>query len=70
LRLTREEIEQALDPEHFVRIRNIVGGPAPERTAEALAQASSQQREIETWIETKTALLNDAQTGLHQPLNR
>jgi argininosuccinate lyase len=70
LRLTREEIEQALDPEHFVRIRNIVGGPASQRTAEALAQASSQQREIETWIETKTALLDNAQTRLRQPLNR
>ena len=69
LRLTREEIEQALDPEHFVRIRNIVGGPAPERTVEALAQASSKQREIETWIEAKTALLDDAHTRLCQPLN-
>jgi argininosuccinate lyase len=68
LHLTREEIEQALDPEHFVRIRNIVGGPAPERTAEALAQASAKQREIETWIESKTALLDDARARLWQPL--
>jgi argininosuccinate lyase len=66
LRLAPEEIEQALDPVHFVRIRNIVGGPAPERTAEALAQALSEQREIDTWIEAKTTLLDDAQIRLRQ----
>lgn len=64
LRLTREEIAQALDPEHFVKLRNIVGGPAPERTAEALAEASSKQREIEGWIQSKTALLDRAQAAL------
>jgi argininosuccinate lyase len=67
LRLTREEIGEALDPEHFVRIRNIVGGPAPERTAEALAEATSKQREIETWIEAKTTMLDQAQARLRQP---
>jgi argininosuccinate lyase len=66
LRLAPEEIKQALDPVHFVRIRNIVGGPAPERTAEALAQALSEQREIDTWIDAKTTLLDDAQAGLRQ----
>jgi argininosuccinate lyase len=68
LRLTREEIGEALDPEHFVRIRTIVGGPAPERTAEALAEASAKQREIETWVEAKTALLDQAQAHLRQPV--
>ena len=66
LRTTPEEIEQALDPSHFVRIRNIVGGPAPERTAEALQQAWSQQREIDAWIEAKTRLLDQAQAQLRQ----
>ncbi len=47
-------------------IRNIVGGPAPERTAEALAQALSEQREIDTWIEDRTTLLDDAQARLRQ----
>jgi argininosuccinate lyase len=68
LGLAPEEIEQALDPGHFIRIRNIVGGPAPERTAEALEQALSGQREIDTWIETKTALLDHAQANLRQPV--
>jgi argininosuccinate lyase len=66
LRLAPEEIEQALDPVHFIAIRNIVGGPAPERTAEALAQALSEQREIDAWIEAKSTLLDAAQAGLRQ----
>jgi len=67
LRLAPEEIERALDPDHFVRIRDIVGGPAPVRAAKALEQALSQQREIEQWIEAKTTLLDDAQARLRQP---
>jgi argininosuccinate lyase len=66
LRLASEEIERALDPGDFVRIRDIVGGPAPVRTAEALEQALSQQREIDEWIEAKTTLLDDAQARLRQ----
>jgi argininosuccinate lyase len=64
LRLSRPQIEQALDPEHFIRIRNIVGGPAPEQTAAALTRALSEQREMEAWIQSKTALLEDARALL------
>ena len=68
LKMSREEIEQALDPVHFVQIRTIEGGPAPERTAEALARALAEQRETEAWIESKTALLDRAHAELHQTL--
>jgi argininosuccinate lyase len=65
LRLTRQEIDRALDPDHFVRIRNLQGGPAPERTSEAIQRALAEQRSIEKWIETKTALLDVARMALH-----
>jgi argininosuccinate lyase len=55
LGLTDAEILRALDPEHFVRIRNIIGGPAPEQTGNALTQAREKQRQMEQWIEEKTA---------------
>jgi argininosuccinate lyase len=54
LKLSREEVERALDPVHFVRIRTVEGGPAPERTSEALARASASQRAFEQWIAEKT----------------
>ncbi|MGD1094822.1 MAG: argininosuccinate lyase [Bryobacteraceae bacterium] len=66
LRLTQAEIEQALDPEHFVRIRKVIGGPAPEVTAEALARALGRQKEFETWIAAKTAMLDEARAELLQ----
>lgn len=66
LKLSRAEIETALDPENFVRIRNVEGGPAPERTAEAIARARAAQNEMESWIESKTALLERAHGELHQ----
>jgi argininosuccinate lyase len=58
--LTPQEIEQVLDPEHFVRVRSVVGGPAPEQTADALARARTAQQEIEAWIRSKTDLLDEA----------
>jgi len=64
LRLSREEIERALDAEYFVRVRAVVGGPAPERTKEALARARAEQQEIEAWVVGKVAMLDEARAGL------
>ncbi len=66
LRLTRQEIETALDPANFVRIRKIAGGPAPERTSEAIARARKEQNSVESWIQSKTSLLEQAHQRLHQ----
>ena len=53
LQITEPEIAQVLDPVHFIAIRRITGGPAPERTAEALASARAEQSSIEHWLQTK-----------------
>jgi argininosuccinate lyase len=54
LGLSDGEILLALDPDNFVRVRNIVGGPAPAQTRGALARARESQRRIEEWIAAKT----------------
>jgi argininosuccinate lyase len=54
--LTREEIERALDPTNFVRIRQVPGGPAPKVVAEALEHARAEQRELERWIASRLTL--------------
>jgi argininosuccinate lyase len=64
LKLTIDVIEQALDPERFVRVRTIVGGPAPERTAEALVRAKVRQQELESWVNAKLAFLNKTREDL------
>ena len=64
LGLTPEEIEQTLDPEHFVRIRTIAGGPAPETVTAALSGARIEQRELEEWISAKASLLKRNRAAL------
>ncbi len=66
LHLTPEEVDQALDPENFVRIRSIPGGPAPEAIRDAIARSQVRQREFEAWMEKKTSLLDRAHAELHQ----
>jgi argininosuccinate lyase len=58
LPLSIEEIEKALDPHNFVRIRRITGGPSPERTSEALARALDRQNALEAWLTTKLQTLD------------
>ena len=60
LPLTREEIEQSLDPKHFVETRRVTGGPAPQVVSQALARARTEQSEIHQWIRAKRAMLDNA----------
>jgi argininosuccinate lyase len=57
LRTSREELLEALDPRHFVDIRRIPGGPAPEALKPALDQEQAHLAETKVWIEAKSALL-------------
>lgn len=66
LKLKKAEILQALDPEHFIRIRKAEGGPAPERTGEALKRARASQTEIVDWISAKTSMLEISRLGLRR----
>lgn len=60
LGLTREEIEHCLDPEYFVQVRNMIGGPAREQTSGALERARMEQGQIEHWIASVEAALDAA----------
>ena len=60
------EMEKALDPQNFVRIRRVTGGPAPEVTAEALERARTEQRDIEQWLAAKENMLSAAHRENHE----
>jgi argininosuccinate lyase len=64
LQLTREEIGHCLDPEGFVRVRNVTGGPAPAQTSAALERAGSEQQRIAAWIASAEASLDAAQAAV------
>jgi argininosuccinate lyase len=56
LRLSREEIEHALDPWNFVMVRKVIGGPSPEQTSAALERARVEQQRMDSWVRSKKAL--------------
>ena len=52
------ELLRALDPENFVRIRSIVGGPAPSAVSAEIERARSEISQTNAWVERKRALLD------------
>jgi argininosuccinate lyase len=67
LQLAREEIERCLAPEHFVRVRTVAGGPAPEQTSAALDRARTEQSRIDAWIASSEAALDSARAATAGP---
>ena len=57
LRKPREIWLRALDPTHFVNIRKIAGGPAPEAVQAQIATAREEQSEVMEWLDRKNSLL-------------
>ncbi|MFF2091459.1 argininosuccinate lyase [Paenibacillus sp. NPDC058174] len=51
VKLSAESLRKALDPEHFVRIRTLRGGPAPSELRRALDSQSLRQAELKRWLE-------------------
>lgn len=47
--LSAEDVRLALDPVHFVSIRSILGGPAPEETRRALSIEREREQADEKW---------------------
>ncbi|HWC18184.1 MAG TPA: argininosuccinate lyase [Terriglobales bacterium] len=54
LRTPVEVLREALDPEHFVAIRKIPGGPAPEVVRTQLQTMRTCQEKMNSWISLKT----------------
>ncbi len=57
LRNSREVWLRALDPAHFISVRKVAGGPAPEAVQAQIKTAREEQTEIQKWLETKRSLL-------------
>jgi argininosuccinate lyase len=57
LRKPSEVWLRALDPEYFVSVRNVTGGPAPEAVQEQIAGARKEQAKAREWLDAKRVLL-------------
>jgi argininosuccinate lyase len=58
LETSSQELLRAQDPENFVRIRSIVGGPAPSAVSAEIERARHEISETSAWLEQKRALLD------------
>jgi argininosuccinate lyase len=64
LKLSQAEIERCLDPEYFVQIRSVTGGPSREQVSAVLDRAAAGQRAIEAWIASTEASLDAARAAV------
>lgn len=64
LGLSDQDVSAALDPENFVRVRSVFGGPAPEETRRALQVERAREREDVEWHERASARLASASSKL------
>jgi argininosuccinate lyase len=57
LRTTEKDWLEALDPEYFVRVRTVIGGPAPSEVRRQIDRARREQEAAREWLDRKRALL-------------
>jgi argininosuccinate lyase len=57
LRTPREVLRKALDPQNFVDVRKIAGGPAREPVLDAVRESEHEIAAVDAWLASKTALL-------------
>ncbi|HMV87372.1 MAG TPA: argininosuccinate lyase [Blastocatellia bacterium] len=57
LRLSREQLIESLSPLHFVEVRQVFGGPAPNQVADFLKRQKQIAAEDQRWAKEKSALL-------------
>lgn len=55
----REDLLQALDPAHFVAIRNIPGGPAPSAVQNEIDRTRCEFVVMQQWLDQQSKLLSD-----------
>lgn len=65
LTLTPAEVRDALDPEHFVQVRGVLGGPAPAETRRAAAVERERAVADEAWYAETVAGLASSRERLH-----
>ena len=59
INVTIDQVTSALDPENFVKVRGILGGPAPAETRRAVALEREQEQDDEQWHERRQADLEN-----------
>lgn len=64
--ITKQQLLQAMDPEHFVAIRSIVGGPATSAMRSQIDKSSEQLESDHHWLVSTRTHLAEAEAQLQQ----
>lgn len=67
--ITKEQLQEAMDPEHFVAIRTIIGGPAASAMQPQIDHASQQLQLDQQWLTGTQANLEEANALLQRECN-
>ena len=67
--MTAEDLATAQSAENFVRVRDIVGGPAPSTTRAALELEKKQYDSDQIWLGDARGRLRDAEQALDDAVN-
>lgn len=65
LQISQEDFYEALKPEHFVGIRTLLGGPAPDTMRASLQKAEQHANEMTAWLTGKEQTIYNAEKQLH-----
>lgn len=66
INIAKEKLQQAMDPEYFVAIRTITGGPAASAMQPQIEHASQQLQLDQQWLAATRANLEEAKVLLHR----
>ena len=66
--ITDDELKMSLNPDNFVNVRRILGGPAPEETLRASEVERRKHHEHEAWYREKLRLLDNYKNVLEAAL--
>lgn len=70
LKLTEKQLKDALDPNYFVNIRTISGGPGEKSMRELIKSRISQQEELQKWLDEKEKGLKKANQTRNMEIDR
>jgi len=66
LTISQQDFYTALKPEHFVQVRTLMGGPAPDTMHASLKVAEQHAKAMQAWLESKTNAIQQAEQQLKQ----
>lgn len=68
--LTEEVFANALDPDYFIKVRTLPGGPAPSRMESTLGDRQDGQLELTSWLKSKKEALKQYEQVLNDYVHK